>query len=191
MERSGPTKTTRERFLRSIGDKGTKDPRWLPVHDVASPPIQEEVEAKVSPDDATRGKYGKTLVRTYTAHQLPDAVVEFRANADDLAKLGYTPTSQTWAAGQWGCGAWLVALILCVFLIGILVFIYMLIVKPDGTLTVTYSLREDVAISAPPAPTPAAASHEDRIGKLAELHDAGVISDEEFASRRSKILDEI
>jgi len=145
----------------------------------------------MSPDDATRGRYGKTLVRTYTAHQLSDAVVEFRANADDLAKLGYTPTSQTWAAGQWGCGAWLVALFLCLFLIGILVFIYMLIVKPDGTLTVTYSLREDVALPPPPSPVMAAASHEERIRKLADLHAAGMISDEEYASRRSKILDEI
>lgn len=33
------------------------------------------------------------------------------------------------------------ALLLCVIVIGILVFIYMLIVKPAGTLTVTYELR--------------------------------------------------
>lgn len=35
--------------------------------------------------------------------------------------------------------AFTVALLLCLLLIGILVFIYMLVVKPDGTLTVTYS----------------------------------------------------
>jgi hypothetical protein len=37
------------------------------------------------------------------------------------------------------------ALILCVFLIGILIFIYMLIVKPAGTLSVTY--RAEAVIS--------------------------------------------
>jgi hypothetical protein len=58
-----------------------------------------------------------------------------------MAAVGYFPTSQSWAPGSYGCGAFLIALLLCVVFIGILVFVYMLIVKPDGTLSVTYELR--------------------------------------------------
>ena len=55
-----------------------------------------------------------------------------------LAPHGYVVTSHGYDQGQWGCGAFLVALALCVLLIGLLVFLYLIIVKPDGTLTVTY-----------------------------------------------------
>jgi len=80
-----------------------------------------------------------TIIRVYRGRQQADAVAAFQADAAELAQYGYTPTSQSWAQGQWGCGAWLVALALCILLIGLLVFIYMLIVKPEGTLTVTYT----------------------------------------------------
>lgn len=43
------------------------------------------------------------------------------------------------------------ALILCVLLIGILALIYMLIVKPAGTLTVTYELRAESLATQMPA----------------------------------------
>ena len=58
-----------------------------------------------------------------------------------MAAKGYFPVSQSWAPGQWGAGAFITALLLCLIVIGILVFIYMLVVKPDGTLTVTYERR--------------------------------------------------
>ena len=85
-----------------------------------------------------------TLVRVYKGKQQSDANNAFGKDARDLAKQHYYPTTQSWAQGQWGCGAWLMALVLCVVLVGILVFIYMLIVKPAGTLTVTYEYREPV-----------------------------------------------
>jgi len=81
------------------------------------------------------------LVRTYRAKTQDQAAMAFQADAAALAVRGYYPTSQSWAAGQYGCGAFLLALLLCVLLVGILVFIYMILVKPDGTLTVTYELR--------------------------------------------------
>jgi Uncharacterised protein family UPF0547 len=58
-----------------------------------------------------------------------------------MAAHGYFPTSQSWAPGQWGAGAFFVALLLCFLLIGFLALIYMLIVRPEGTLTVTYERR--------------------------------------------------
>ena len=47
------------------------------------------------------------------------------------------------------------ALLLCIVLIGFLIFIYMLVVKPQGTLTVTYVRKEPMAPPAidPPADT--------------------------------------
>ncbi|CAJ0878907.1 hypothetical protein AMST5_03011 [freshwater sediment metagenome] len=58
-----------------------------------------------------------------------------------MAAVGYFPVSQSWAPGHWGCGSFIVALLLCFLLIGFLIFIYMIIVPPSGTLTVTYERR--------------------------------------------------
>jgi hypothetical protein len=80
-----------------------------------------------------------TIVRTYKGEQQADAIKAFQAEATALARAGYEPSSQSWAQGQWGFGAFLVALLLFVLLIGILVFLYLLVVKPEGTLTVTYT----------------------------------------------------
>lgn len=80
------------------------------------------------------------VVKSYTGDQTT-ATALFQADAKRMAVDGYYPTSQTWVPGQYGCGAFLFALLLCFVLIGILVFIYMLIVKPPGTLTVTYEYR--------------------------------------------------
>ncbi len=82
-----------------------------------------------------------TVVREYKGKQQKDANSRFSEEAQQFAALGYSVSSQSWAQGQWGCGAWLVALI-CVLLVGLglLILAYMLIVKPAGTLTVTYTL---------------------------------------------------
>ncbi|MBM9521292.1 hypothetical protein JWG39_15850 [Desulforhopalus vacuolatus] len=83
----------------------------------------------------------RIVTKTYTGSQVR-ATSAFQADAGKMAEQGYFPTSQTWAPGSYGCGAFLLALIFCIVIIGILIFIYMLIVKPDGTLSVTYELRE-------------------------------------------------
>lgn len=90
----------------------------------------------------------QTLVRVYKAKSQADAVAQFQADATRLAFSGYRPVAQSWAQGQWGCGAFLLAVILFIVLIGILIFIYMLLVKPDGTLTVTYSRVDTQAATA-------------------------------------------
>jgi len=81
-----------------------------------------------------------TIVKTYKGKQ-EDAMAAFKADSVNKAAHGYFPTSQSWAPGSYGCGAFIVALLLCFIIIGILAFIYMLIVKPDGVLSVTYELR--------------------------------------------------
>jgi Uncharacterised protein family UPF0547 len=85
----------------------------------------------------------KIVVTTYRGTQ-EEATAAYRKDAQKMQADGYVPTSQVWAAGSYGCGAFLIALLLCVVLIGVLVFIYMLLVKPAGTLTVTYSLSDVV-----------------------------------------------
>jgi len=82
----------------------------------------------------------KVIVKTYKGKQ-DEANAAFQADAGVMAAQGYFPVLQTWAPGSWGCGAFVVATLLVIILVGILVFIYMLIVKPPGTLTVTYEYR--------------------------------------------------
>jgi hypothetical protein len=88
------------------------------------------------------------IIRTYRGRQQSDALTAFQRDAAELAKSNYYPTTQSWAQGQWGCGAFLVALLLFVVLVGILIFIYMLLVKPEGTLTVTYERRAQAQLPA-------------------------------------------
>ena len=59
-----------------------------------------------------------------------------------MATDGYVPVSHTWAAGEWSTGAFVIAILL-IFLFGLRLLIlgYLLVVKPPGTLTVTYELR--------------------------------------------------
>ena len=63
---------------------------------------------------------------------------------DDCKKMnqeGYYSVNKVWIDGTYGLGSFLFALFLCFFLIGFLVFIYMIIVKPKGILKVTYELK--------------------------------------------------
>ncbi len=143
----------------------------------------------------TTGDGPATLIRRYKGPTQADALAAFQQDAKELAKQGYAPTTQSWAEGQWGCWAFLAALLLCLLLVGILILIYMLLKMPAGTLTVTYT-RND-AVVAPPA-TPAAAfaslghgSFRERLAQLNELRGSGVVTDEEYAAMRAKLLDEV
>jgi hypothetical protein len=82
----------------------------------------------------------QTRVITY-AGTGEEAASLFRKNAAQLAEEGYRPTSQSWADGSYTGGAVITALLLCLIGIGVFVLVYMLLVKPAGTLTVTYELR--------------------------------------------------
>ena len=100
---------------------------------------------------------GPIVVFTYRGKQQSDTTEAFRSDAARLATKGYFPTTQNWSEGQYGCGDFILALLLCFLLVGFLVFIYMLIVKPDGTLTVTYTLQTNAPPHVPTvsgAPTP-------------------------------------
>ena len=81
----------------------------------------------------------QTIVKTYRGSQ-SGATSDYQRDAEKMARQGYSPTSQVWAPGSYGCGSFILALLLCFIIIGFLIFVYMLIVKPAGTLTVTYTL---------------------------------------------------
>jgi hypothetical protein len=104
----------------------------------------------------------QVLVKTYKGKQT-EAMEMFQADATTIASQGYYPTSQSWAEGSYGCGSFLLALLACLILIGIVIFIYMLLVKPSGTLTVTYERRAEASV-----PTVSSASEEKTCPKCAE-----------------------
>lgn len=87
------------------------------------------------------------IVKTYKGGQ-DEATLIFQGDAGVMAAKGYFPTSQSYVPGSYGCGAFILALILCILIIGILILVYMLIVKPDGVLSVTYEFRGTVASKA-------------------------------------------
>lgn len=94
----------------------------------------------------------KVIVKTYSGKE-DTAMGAFRADAPNMAKMGYYPTSQSYAQGSYGCGQFILALLLCFLLIGFIIFIYMLIVKPDGVLSVTYEHREDTPTTTQSTPS--------------------------------------
>ena len=92
------------------------------------------------------------VVKTYRGTE-SEAILAFQRDAPLMAQHGYYPVAQHWAAGSYGCGEFLVALLLCFLCVGIIIFFYMLIVPPAGTLTVTYQFRLSQAPPLPPLPS--------------------------------------
>jgi hypothetical protein len=88
------------------------------------------------------------MTRTYRG-DLAKSTKKANDAAPALAELGWFQTSQAWQQGSWGCGYFLIGLLLCLFVIGFVVLIAMLIVKPEGTLVVTYELRKLEPVDTP------------------------------------------
>jgi hypothetical protein len=171
-----------------------------------------------SPYEALVADGPPTIVRTYRGAQQADTTAVFQKEAAELVKRRYSPTSQSWAAAD-RTGA-LVGSLLggLIMLWGILVVgggtsigIVLLVVggstallaqaasPSGGSLAVTYE-RRDQSSSAPLAPAGSPATQavespfsniEARLATLERLRAAGTITQDEFAARRNKILDEI
>ncbi|MDR3448180.1 MAG: zinc ribbon domain-containing protein [Alphaproteobacteria bacterium] len=82
----------------------------------------------------------EVIIKTYTGSQ-SEAMALYQADSADMAAQNYFPTSQSWVPGRWSGSDFLVALLLCFIFVGVLIFLYMLVVTPKGTLFVTYALR--------------------------------------------------
>lgn len=86
-------------------------------------------------------EWGDFLVRTYRGRQQSEAIASYVKDAELLAQRGYAPVGQSWGDGQWDGGYFLIALILSLFGIGLILLAYMAIIRPDGTLCITYQVR--------------------------------------------------
>jgi hypothetical protein len=86
-------------------------------------------------------QHQQVIVKTYNGSQA-EATKRFVDDSTEMAAHGYFPTSQSWAPGQWAARAFIIAVLLIfLFGLGLLILGYMLIVKPDGTLTATFERR--------------------------------------------------
>jgi uncharacterized membrane protein len=121
------------------------------------------------------------VIKTYRGTE-SEAIGKFKKDAILMSSMGYTPTNQVWVAGRYSGMSFFMALILCLVLVGFLVFIYMLIVKPDGSLTVTYQRQVKTKSKETNS------SLADEIKKLSELHQAGILTLEEFQAQKQKLL---
>lgn len=85
------------------------------------------------------------LVVNYRAKTQAEAATHFEVEAGLLAARGYHPIGQSWSPGQWSRTAFLVAAVLAILVIGLVILAYLVVVKPEGTLTVTYERRNSAA----------------------------------------------
>jgi hypothetical protein len=76
------------------------------------------------------------------------AAAEAEGEAQELAYHHWFAVSQTYVPGSWGTGAWVLAVLAVVILVGIVVLLYMTATKPAGELVVVYEYRP----STPPPP---------------------------------------
>jgi hypothetical protein len=89
-----------------------------------------------------------TLLKAYRGKQGEVASL-LQADSTEMAAEGYFPTWQNWTPGERTTEAYVVAVLLIVlFGFGVLVLAYLLIVEPDGTLTVAYERRAASSASA-------------------------------------------
>ena len=86
-----------------------------------------------------------TLVRIYRGK----ADLAQSMYARDLGLLGprgYVPINQVYIPGSYSGGLWFLALLaILLWGLGLLILLYLLLVKPPGTLTVTYQLQRQAA----------------------------------------------
>jgi hypothetical protein len=80
------------------------------------------------------------LARVYPGyHEI--AVELFQMDAELLAEHGYMPTAQSYAEGRWRTSIVILVILASAFVIGLPFLLYMLAVRPPGSLAVTYELH--------------------------------------------------
>jgi hypothetical protein len=81
------------------------------------------------------------LVKAYQGKER-EAIALLQSDSIEMATQGYFPTWQNWTPGEWSREAYVVAVLLIfLFGMGILILAYLLIVEPEGRLTVAYKRR--------------------------------------------------
>ena len=112
--------------------------------------LENRAGSAINPADlADRPKLSDTPSLLLKAYEGKHGEVTARLQADsiEMAAEGYFPTWQNWAPGEWAREIYVIAALLIFFFgIGILILAYLLVVEPDGTLTVTYERRTAAAL---------------------------------------------
>ena len=114
-----------------------------------------------------------TFVRNYEGTNAQRATLALDRERPLLRRAGYEAANTQWMPGSRSSGAILGALLRCIFLIGFLVLIILLMQSPPGVLRVTY---QRAGSEAPGPPRVASSSVADELKKLATLRTDGVLS---------------
>ncbi len=83
------------------------------------------------------------VIKKYKGKELKTREL-FNQDHEKMLKDGYHVVSERYIPGQYSTMNFIVAVLLCFLLVGIFIFLYMLIVKPDGMLVVTYEYKEEI-----------------------------------------------
>ena len=84
---------------------------------------------------------GPIFIRGYGGDTYEKLIEAYHRDASLLLDQGYEPTGQHYVDGQWGFVMAVVATVTIPLLIGVIVWAYLLVKRPIGTLTVTYVYR--------------------------------------------------
>jgi hypothetical protein len=84
---------------------------------------------------------GPIFIRGYGGGTYEKLIEAYHRDASLLLDQGYEPTGQHYIEGQWGFVMAFVATVTIPLLIGVIVWAYLLVKRPIGTLTVTYVYR--------------------------------------------------
>ena len=82
------------------------------------------------------------ILRTYGAARPSDAIVWYQRDLYHLVEHGYLPSTQSWIPGQWSGWAFLATILLMPIYVGFIILVYLLIVRPHGTMVATYVRRD-------------------------------------------------
>jgi hypothetical protein len=155
------------------------------------------------------GQQPASIVRSYRGKQQNDANTLFQSEAAVLADRGYVPSSQSWAAADrtgalvgalfgGAIGFWGIFVVgggtaagIALIITGVLISLLAQAGSPSGgALTVSYARQAVAAAGAPSAASSSAPTTlSDRIIQLDAALAAGHISAEEYATKRSGILE--
>ena len=145
------------------------------------------------------------MLRSYRGNQQSDSLLEFQPDAARLAIHGFQPTSQSWAAGQWGGDAFAISIVVMVILLlfsiplfvlaGIVILLFLVTAKPAGTLTVIYAREFAIpgltaagdtnSAGQLPSSAPRLADH---LRELKAARDSGDLTDGEYAKKRAEVI---
>lgn len=78
------------------------------------------------------------FIRGYRGKAYEDTIESYYRDSVLLHLQGYEPAGQHYVEGRWSVAMAVIATVLIPFLVGVIMWLFMLVTRPTGTLTVTY-----------------------------------------------------